>query len=118
MGELASVALEGFVRRNPQLLSKLPGGEALAGIIEQDNLDKDKKQITPAAAEGEASFQKKTETDEGMSEEQKRYAAFLAQLEQNFNEAQLADVMKVIQKLAEDPAQLDAVKQLLNIQIQ
>ena len=116
MGELASVALEGIVRRNPQLLSKLPGGEALAGIIEQDNIDKEKKQITPAAPEGEASFQKKSETVEGLTEEQKRYAAFFAQLEQTFNEAQLSDVMQVIQKLAEEPGQLEPVKQLLNIQ--
>ena len=116
MGELASVALEGIVRRNPQLLSKLPGGEALAGIIEQDNIDKDKKQITTPAPEGEASFQKKSETVEGLTEEQKRYAAFIAQLEQTFNEAQLADVMQVIQKLAEEPGQLEPVKQLLNIQ--
>src|SRR5678816_4085855 len=42
IGELASVALEGIVRRNPQILTKLPGGEALAGIIEQDNRDKEK----------------------------------------------------------------------------
>jgi len=116
MGELASVALEGIVRRNPQLLSKLPGGEALAGIIEQDNIDKEKKQLTPAAQEGEASFQKKSEIAEGLTEEQKRYAAFIAQLEQTFNEAQLAEVMLIIQKLAEEPAQLESVKKLLNIQ--
>ena len=116
MGELASVALEGIVRRNPQLLSKLPGGEALAGIIEQDNMDKEKRQLTPSAPEGEASFQKKSETVEGLTEEQKRYASFIAQLEQTFNEAQLADVMQVIHKLAEEPGQLEPIKQLLNIQ--
>lgn len=33
IGELASVALEGIVRRNPQILTRLPGGEALAGFI-------------------------------------------------------------------------------------
>src|SRR5665213_2393115 len=30
VGEFASVVLEGIVRRNPQMLAKLPGGEALA----------------------------------------------------------------------------------------
>lgn len=115
MGELASVALEGIVRRNPQLLSKLPGGDALAGIIEQDNIDKSKA-ITPAQApEGEVSFQKKAETSENLTEEQKRYSAFLSQLEQTFNEAQLADVMLIIQKLAEEPAQLTETKSFLKI---
>lgn len=114
VGEIASLALEGIVRRNPQLLSKLPGGEALAGIIEQDNLDK--RQLIPPVPEGEASFQKKAAATEVLTEEQKRYAAFLAQLEQTFNEAQLADVMLIIQKLAEEPAQLETTKKLLNIQ--
>jgi hypothetical protein len=116
MGELASVALEGIVRRNPQMLSKIPGGEALAGIIEQDNADKEKTHVVSNVPEGEVSFQKKTATEEPLNEEQKRYAAFLSQLEQTFNEAQLADVMLIIQKLAEEPAKLTAVKQLLTIE--
>ena len=115
-GELASVALEGIVRRNPQLLAKIPGGESLAGIIELDNAEQEKKQLILPTAEGEASFQKQATASITQTEEQKRYAAFLAQLEQTFNEAQLADVMLIIQKLAEEPAQVEAVKKLLNIQ--
>ena len=115
-GELASVALEGIVRRNPQLLAKIPGGESLAGIIELDNAEQEKKQLILPTAEGEASFQKQATASITQTEEQKRYAAFLAQLEQTFNEAQLADVMLIIHKLAEEPAQVEAVKKLLNIQ--
>lgn len=116
MGELASVALEGIVRRNPQILSKLPGGEALAGIIEQDNSDKMKGSSADVSPEGEASFNKKKDVSEGLSEEQKRHSAFLSQLEQTFNEDQLSDVMLIIQKLAEQPAQLAEVKTFLKIQ--
>ena len=115
MGELASIALEGIVRRNPQFISKLPGGETLAGIIEQDNLEKQNKQATVAVPEGEASFQKRTVMADEQSEEQKRYAAYLSHLEQVFNEQQLADVMQIIQKLAEVPTQVEPVKQLLQI---
>ena len=115
MGELASIALEGIVRRNPQFISKLPGGETLAGIIEQDNLEKQNKQATVAVPEGEASFQKRTVMAYEQSEEQKRYAAYLSHLEQVFNEQQLADVMQIIQKLAEVPTQVEPVKQLLQI---
>lgn len=116
MGELASVALEGIVRRNPQMLLKIPGGEALAGLIEQDNADQRKTPAISHTPEGEVSFQKKSGAEEALNEEQKRYAAFLSQLEQTFNEAQLADVMLIIQRLAEEPAKLTAVKQLLKIE--
>jgi len=115
MGELASIALEGIVRRNPQFISKLPGGETLAGIIEQDNMEKQNKQHTVAVPEGEASFQKRTVVADEQSEDQKRYAAYLSHLEQVFNEQQLADVMQIIQKLAELPTQVEPVKQLLQL---
>ena len=116
MGEFASLALEGIVRRNPQMLLKIPGGEALAGLIEQDNAEQRKTPVISQVPEGEVSFQKKSGAEEALSEEQKRYAAFLSQLEQTFNEAQLADVMLIIQRLAEEPAKLTAVKQLLKIE--
>lgn len=115
MGELASLALEGIVRRNPQFISKLPGGETLAGIIEQDNIERQNKQSIVAVPEGEASFKKRTAVTEDQTEDQKRYAAYLSHLEQVFNEQQLADVMQIIQKLAEVPTQVEAVKQLLQL---
>lgn len=114
-GELASVALEGIVRRNPQMLAKLPGGEALAGIIEQDTAEKEKKQLSNSPApESEVSFKKKT--NETLTEDQKRYIGFLSQLEHAFNQQELEILMKVIQKLSEQPAQLKEVTQLLNIE--
>jgi hypothetical protein len=113
MGELASIALEGFVRRNPQLIAKLPGGEALAGVLALDSSDKVQEQaIEPAT---QASFQKKISTDT-LTEEQKRHSSFLAQLEQVFDETQLETMMHIIQRLAEQPHQLETVKQLLNKQ--
>ncbi len=114
-GELASVMTESFLRRNPQIIAKIPGGEALAGILMEDTAELDKKPASTLVAEGEASFQKKTVGTENLTEEQKRYAAFLAQLEQVFDEKQLADVMLILQKLAAEPAQLEPIKKLLNI---
>lgn len=115
LGELASVMTESFLRRNPQIIAKLPGGEALAGILMEDTAQLEKKPANTPVAEGEASFQKKTVGTENLTEEQKRYAAFLAQLEQVFDEKQLADVMLMLQKLAAEPAQLEPIKKLLNI---
>src|ERR1035437_2591098 len=63
VGEFASVVLEGIVRRNPQMLAKLPGGEALAGVIVQDNQDREKA-LTEKTPEPEVSFKKKTSSTE------------------------------------------------------
>jgi hypothetical protein len=57
VGEFASIVLEGFVRRNPQMLAMLPGGEALAGVIEQDNEEREKA-LTEKTPELEVSFKK------------------------------------------------------------
>jgi hypothetical protein len=77
VGEFASVVLEGFVRRNPQLLTKLPGGEALAGVIEQDNAEREKA-LLDKSPEPEVSFKKKTNSNEpAMSEEDKSYLDFI-----------------------------------------
>ncbi|WP_207515034.1 hypothetical protein [Longitalea luteola] len=113
VAELASVALEGMIRRNPQLLTKLPGGEALAGIIEQDN--QERQQLSSSAqVEAQASFQKKS-TDQ-IKPEQLRYIPLLQQLDAAFNTAELEVVMQVLQRLADEPTNLKTVAELLNIQ--
>lgn len=86
---LAKAGLEGFGARKPEL---------------------------PSQPEGEASFQKKSEAAENLSEDQKRYISFLSSLEQVFNHDQLDELMKIIQKLSEEPVRLNEVSQLLNIQ--
>jgi hypothetical protein len=116
LGELASYAMESIVRRNPQMLTKIPGGEALAGIIEQDNAERDKKKLDSSPiAEAEASFSKRATVAEGLSEEQKRQLAFIEQLQGVFSEEQLQSVMHIIEKLAADPTQIISVSKLLNI---
>lgn len=116
LGELASYAMESIVRRNPQFLTKLPGGEALAGVIEQDNLEREKKKLDASPeVESEASFQKKGGTSEALTEEQKRQLAFIEQLQGAFNQEQLETVMHIIQKMADDTSQIPTIAQLLNI---
>ena len=115
VAELAGITIESIIRRNPQMLAKIPGGEAFAGIIEQDNLEVAKRQINPTT-EGEVSFQKKEDAQDGLTENQKRHISFFTMLEQQFNEAQLGDMMQIIYKFAEEPAQMKTVKELLNIQ--
>ncbi|HYG53128.1 MAG TPA: hypothetical protein VD905_19650 [Flavobacteriales bacterium] len=109
LGELASVMLEGFVRRNPQLLAKLPGGENLAGIIEMDNKEKLQISQQPVA---EASFSKKSDE---VSAEHGPYIQLLKQLETCFSQGDLNTVMKILGVLIEQPQHLPTVADLLGI---
>lgn len=114
VGEFASVMLEGFVRRNPQLLTKLPGGEALAGVIEQDNADREKA-LLDKSPEPEVSFKKKETTSESqMNEEDKSYLDFIKSLKDKFDHEQMTSVMLILDVLAKSPNDIDPTIQYLS----
>lgn len=115
LGELASVAMESMVRRNVHLLSKIPGGAALAGIIDEDTKEQEKQLMNPVASKEEAaaSFQPKTETQ--LSQEQQGIFDFLQQLNTHFNQQELEQLMHIIQAFAEEKKHLQTVAELLNI---
>jgi len=114
-GDLASYALEGIVRRNPQILQKLPYGEVLAGIIEQDN--EEKKQLTGTPPQESTASFSKTNNQPALSQEQLQYVTTLQQLESAFDQSQLDTVMGVLQHFIQQPATLKTVAELLNISI-
>ncbi|GGA89951.1 hypothetical protein [Puia dinghuensis] len=111
--EVVSIILEGFVRRNPQLLQRIPGGEALAGLIEQDNADS--SVASPAEPVTEASFRKRSEPGAGLTPEQLRYIDTLRRLEATFQQPELETVMQVLARFAEAPETLSTVAELLTI---
>lgn len=113
LGELASVVVEGIVRRNPQMVAKLPGGETLAGIIEQDN--KERGTTTPTQ-ETEVSFKKKSDPPE-LTEEEKGYLNFMKGIAESFDDEEIVILTQVITKLEEDTTQLKPVAELLNINV-
>jgi hypothetical protein len=110
--EVVSILLEGFMRRNPQLLQKIPGGEALAGLIEQDNLEKTGQ--LPAEPAVEATFRKQPEAAPALAPEQLRYIDTLRQLETTFQQPDLETVMQVLARFADNPDTLKTVAELLN----
>lgn len=113
IGELASVALEGMVRRNPQLLTKIPGiGDGLAGIIEQDNRDKEKLLTQPPTTESKVSFEKETTPE--ITEEEKRHLIYLRKLEQTFNREQAEMFNAVIHAMVEEPTIIPTILDLIN----
>lgn len=117
IGELASVALEGIVRRNPQFLTKIPGvGQSLAGFIEQDNKEQEARFLQkPPQPETTATFQKKEVSEPQFSETEIRQLAFLNQLTENFDDKQIETFNIVLGKLAADPSKLKEIATVLNI---
>lgn len=112
-GELASVALEGLIRRNTKLITKLPGGEALAGAIEEDNKEKEKALAEPQY-ETEATFKKKEpEQPAQVSPEDKGRLDVLKLMEEKFNEEQLKSVWSILGCLANNHSQIIPVLELL-----
>ena len=116
ISELASVAIEGIVRRNPQFLTKLPGGEALAGIIVQDNKEQEARLLSKQGApESEASFQKKESSEPQFSEMEVRQLHFLSQLQEGFDEKQIEVFNIILGRLAAEPSKLQNIASLFNI---
>lgn len=133
LGELASVALEGIVRRNPQLIAKIPGGESLAGIIEADNKEQQQLLTSSPHPETEVSFKKKSctppieETVQQahqmnkdavvLTDEEKGYLHFMQGVAESFDDKELALLTHIIQKLEDDPSQLKPVAELLDVNV-
>ncbi len=111
LGDVASVIVEGMVKRNPHWVAKLPGGDALAGLIAQESTENG----TAEVIENEVVLKKKTPGDEGMSEEMQAQLGFLKQLESHFNQEQLDKIMLILQSFVEAPKNIDTVFELLEI---
>lgn len=118
LGEVASVALEGIVRRNPHWLSNIPGGEGLAGIIEADTREKQKALSNSSEPEPEITFKKKEETTVALTDEDKAYIQFMRGIAEAFDENEITLLTHIIQKLEEDTSQLKPVAELLNVKVE
>ncbi len=86
IGEIASVAAESLIRRNPQWLSRIPGGEQLAGLILEDN--EKKAQAQESSPQGESTFKSMDET-EPLSEDDQEKLDWLKGLESRLDENEL-----------------------------
>ncbi|MFN8116771.1 MAG: hypothetical protein U0W65_11705 [Bacteroidia bacterium] len=112
LGDVASVIVEGMVKRNPHWIAKLPGGDALAGLIATEATTENG---TAEVIENEVVFKKKTPVEDGLSEEVKAQLGFLKQLETHFNQEQLDKIMLILQSFVETPKNIETVFELLEI---
>jgi hypothetical protein len=115
VGEFASIMLEGMIRRNPQMLAKLPGGEALAGVIIQDNEEKEKLLTKAPEAEPEVTFSKGVgNTSTTLTEEEKAGVEFLKHASTKFSREQMTQVMLILDVLSQKPEDIEKTVQFLS----
>lgn len=114
LGLLAGVALEGVMRKNPQWLTKVPGLESLAGVIEQEAKE-GIKSISSPVEEAEVSFKKKGDGSTTLSEEEQSYLSFGKQVAEHFDDSEIAILIKIIGELGKDTSQIKPVAELLSI---
>lgn len=99
LGEVGSSFVESFIRRNPNVMKNIPGGEALAGLIGKDETGKQ----TEPSEEAEVVFTKKVE----LSEDEKSAIQFVDQLKAQFTRAEFDNVLLILQGLANDKARIE-----------
>jgi hypothetical protein len=109
--DMAAGVLQGLLRNNPQWLQRVPGGEALAGLLTSDP---ETRSLPSAGPQAEVTFERKADGPT-LRPDQLRYLDTLRQLEAVFPQPELEMVMRVIGRFSEDPGTLPTVAELLNI---
>lgn len=108
LGEVGSSVIESFVKRNPRLLANIPGGEALAGLLEGEREEE-------PAEETEVSF-KSTSTEQSeekhiRNDEANQAHIFVKQLKSSFTKTEFDLVLEILQHFAENK---DAIETTLD----
>jgi len=115
-GELASVVVEGIIRRNAHKLEKIPGLSGVTKIFDTESDNPSGNERTEP--EGEAVFRKKNTGDkEAATDEERQYLHILRDMEERLDEKQLRKVMCIFHSMMEEPENIAPVAELLNINI-
>lgn len=112
IGEIGSSVVENLIKRNPQMLARIPGGGALAGLMEQPSTPID-------VVHSEVEFKPKDHglpgqnTPAQLTEEQLFALDFGMGMKGLFTKDEFDKVSKIVQLLAEDKSRLDLIIELL-----
>ena len=115
-GNIASIAIEEIIKRNPLWSKKVPLIGALSGLLETEQPDVSAStENETAQEETSATFAKKTKESphENHDKETKAKLEFFQQMEESFTEEQLNMVVELIRSLAINPEQLITVYELV-----
>lgn len=109
LGDVLSVALEGFVKRNAPAIAKATGFEGLAGAFSNNN-----ETNTQTQENSEASFKKKeTGNVSTLSEKEKEFIILFHELEKCFSQEEMLQIVGILQCLNQDKTQLVPILELL-----
>jgi hypothetical protein len=112
IGEIGSSVVENLIKRNPQMLARIPGGGALAGLMEQPP-------IPVEVVHPEVDFKLKDQSHSHknaasqLTEEQLFALDFGMGMKGLFTKEEFDKVNKIVQLLAEDKSRLDLIIELL-----
>ncbi|SKC47278.1 cell division protein ZapB [Ohtaekwangia koreensis] len=113
IGEIGSSVVENLIKRNPQIVSRIPGAEALAGLLDT------KPVVTEDIEHTEVSFKPKDQSQAQdhsaiqLSEEQHNALLFVEGIKSQFNKDEYDKVSLIVQLLATDKSRLDVIIELL-----
>jgi len=111
LGNIGSSLVEAFIKRNPKIMSSIPGGSALAGLL-------DDSVAPPPAEDVEVSFKPKNSEENSkpeVSEADQDAIRFVNQIKAVFSKEEFGKINLILQNLAEDKSRFALVFQSLNI---
>lgn len=115
LGEIGSSFVESFLRRNPQILKGIPGGEALAGLIGTEN--KRPAHNEQDSENTEVSFKPRNSPGASvdLTEEDRAAITFVNQLKTQFSKEEFDNVLLILQTLANDKSKIELILNHVNI---
>ncbi|MBO9565545.1 MAG: hypothetical protein J7621_22400 [Niastella sp.] len=111
IGEVASVVLKTIVKQHA---AKIPGGQALAGLLGAD-MQEELPAPIPEETPASVSFEKQPE-QEPVDEQTRNRLSLIAQMQERFNEQQMIAAFTILDALAAAPDKIDSVLALLGLQ--
>lgn len=111
VGELGASVIESMIRRNPKTIAQIiPGGESLAGLLEQEA--KQRTQESPTQ-ETEVVFTPKATGGENLREEEKEAFDLLKQIQQAFDPTEYEKVIDILEALVSDKSKISTIHEML-----
>jgi hypothetical protein len=115
IGNIAAIAIEEVVKRNPAWVKKVPLIGTLSGLIgNEQSVAVDETKNDTTSEETNVSFAKKVKEPENLNEETKVKLEFLQWMEENFSEEQFNMIIEIVQSFAAKPELLATVYELIS----
>jgi hypothetical protein len=120
LGDIGSNLVESFIKRNPKLMSSIPGGEALAGLLQQDNaevIDEPESEVSfkPKGTNTSSLSGEEHSSTKCLAEEEQAAILFVNQLKEKFTKEEFDQVLLILQTLADDKSKINLIVNHVNI---